>query len=241
LISIHGAKRPFRTPHHTASSVALVGGSNPPKPGEISLAHNGVLFLDELPEFSRRVLEVLREPLEAGEVMISRAAYQSLFPAKFQLIAAMNPCPCGYLGDVRGRCNCSAKQVQQYRGKVSGPLMDRIDMHVEVPALPKGMINLDNKNIETSSQVRQRVVAARQKQLQRLGKINADLTNKEIDKICSINPPEKELLENAMEKLGFSARAYHRILKIARTIADLADSDDIQVEHLTEALSYRRV
>jgi len=233
-------KRPFRAPHHTASSIALVGGGNPPKPGEISLAHNGVLFLDELPEFNRQVLEVLREPLESGEVIISRASYQSLFPAQFQLIAAMNPCPCGYLGDSRGRCRCTVKQIQQYRAKISGPLLDRIDMHVEVPSLPKGALSETNsQNIETTSQVRSRVIAARDKQLARQNKSNSVLFSKEVEKICRLTTNNKNLLEAATEKLGLSARAYHRILKIARTISDLADSKDIRSEHLTEALSYR--
>lgn len=235
-------KRPFRAPHHTASSVALVGGGSPPKPGEISLAHNGVLFLDELPEFNRQVLEVLREPMESGEVIISRAAYQAEFPAKFQLIAAMNPCPCGYLGDPKGRCHCVAKQILQYRTKISGPLMDRIDLHIEVPTLPKGTLSgLDQQTAETSAQVRSRVIATRTKQLQRQNKPNAILVGKEIEKNCQITDADKNLLESAIEKLGLSARAYHKILKIARTIADLANSKDIQTSHLTEALTYRRI
>jgi magnesium chelatase family protein len=232
-------KRPFRSPHHTASSVALVGGGNPPKPGEISLAHHGVLFLDELPEFSRQVLEVLREPLESGEVIISRASYQSQFPAKFQLVAAMNPCPCGYLGDPRGRCHCSTKQIQQYRSKISGPLMDRIDMHIQVPALPKGVLSKTNIKSESSAVVRNRIINARNQQLTRQNKPNSALSTKEVEKNCPINSMDKNLLENAIEKLGLSARAYHRILKVARTIADLAASKDIKTEHLTEALNCR--
>lgn len=234
-------KRPFRTPHHTASSIALVGGGNPPRPGEISLAHNGVLFLDELPEFNRHVLEVLREPLEAGEVIISRASYQSLFPAKFQLVAAMNPCPCGYLGDPKKNCNCTPKQIHLYRAKISGPLLDRIDMHIEVPALLKGILSaIDDTNTETSAQVRERVVQARNKQLQRQNKSNADLFGKETGAICKIESSNRHLLEDAMEKLGLSARAYHRILKVTRTIADLENSDSIKKHHIIEALSYRK-
>ena len=233
-------KRPFRAPHHTASSIALVGGGNPPKPGEISLAHNGVLFLDELPEFSRQVLEVLREPLESGEVLISRASYQSLFPAKFQLVAAMNPCPCGYLGDPKGRCHCNPKNIQHYRAKISGPLMDRIDMHIQVPALPKGVLSgMDNKNTESSAVIRKRIIAARKIQQKRQNKPNSALFSKQVEKICNITLEHKNLLETAIEKLGLSARAYHRILKVARTIADLENITDIETCHLTEALSYR--
>jgi magnesium chelatase family protein len=232
-------QRPFRSPHHTASSVALVGGGNPPKPGEISMAHNGVIFLDELPEFGRHALEVLREPLEAGEITISRATYQSQFPAKFQLIAAMNPCPCGYLGDPKHNCNCTPKQIQSYHSKISGPLIDRIDLHIEVPALPKGTFSTINDNAESSDQIRERVAAARNLQLQRTGKINNMLNNKEIEHFCSLSLQDKIMLENAVEQLGLSARAYHRILKVARTIADIADSSNIEAEHLKEALSYR--
>jgi magnesium chelatase family protein len=234
-------KRPFRAPHHTASSVALVGGGNPPKPGEISLAHNGVLFLDEFPEFSRQVLEALREPLEAGEVIISRASYQSLFPAKFQLVAAMNPCPCGYLGDPKGRCRCNAKNIQHYRSKISGPLMDRIDIHIHVATLPKGTLSgIDNQNIEPSSVVRQRIANARQIQLARQNKTNSSLFGKQVEQICAITIEHKNFLENAIEKLGLSARSYHRILKVARTIADLENSKNIEMDHLTEALSYKQ-
>lgn len=234
-------KRPFRSPHHTTSSVALVGGSNPPKPGEISLAHNGVLFLDELPEFNRHVLEVLREPMELGSVNISRASNQAEFPAKFQFIAAMNPCPCGYFGDSKGRCRCAPKQIQAYRNKISGPLLDRIDLHIEVPALPRGVLSgLDNMVIETSAEVRARVAAARYRQFKRAGKVNAYLSNQEIEGMCKIELADKHFLEDIIEKLNLSARAYHRILKIARTIADIEDSDDIQKTHLIEAIGYRR-
>jgi magnesium chelatase family protein len=245
-ISSHGfeaknwGKRPFRAPHHTASGVALVGGGNQPRPGEISLAHHGVLFLDELPEYSRQVLEVLREPLESGHITISRAAIQATFPAAFQLIAAMNPCPCGYLGDSSGRCHCTPDQIQRYKSRVSGPLVDRIDLHIEVPALPAVQRREDVKS-ESSQDVRDRVVAARMKQWRRSGKANRDLTHQEIKEFCKLNQQDSNLLDTAMERLGLSARAWHRILKVARTIADLANSEQIQTPHLTEAITYRRL
>ena len=235
-------QRPFRTPHHTASGVALVGGGSAPRPGEISLAHNGVMFLDELPEFDRKVLEVLREPLESGKVTISRAARQAEFPARFQLIAAMNPCPCGYLGDPSGRCRCTSEQVQRYRNKISGPILDRIDMHIEVPQLPKEML-FGNKgaNTETSQQVRARVEVARQRQQQRTGKANHQLGSKETETFCKLDEKDRMLLEQAIDRLGLSARAAHRILRVARTVADLAGSDNIETSHLSEAISYRRL
>lgn len=234
-------QRPFRSPHHTASAVAMVGGGSQPKPGEISLAHNGVLFLDELPEFDRRVLEVLREPIESGKITVSRAANQADFPARFQLVAAMNPCPCGYLGETR--CHCTEDQVRRYRSKVSGPLMDRIDMLVEVPSVAKSLLrpSVGGNSQETSSEVRARVSAAKQRQIKRAGKVNYLLQTKEIEKHCALADSDYQLLENAINRLGLSARAYHRILKVARTIADLADSDHIQTQHLTEAISYRRL
>ncbi len=235
-------QRPFRTPHHTASGVALVGGGSIPRPGEISLAHNGVMFLDELPEFDRRVLEVLREPLESGKITISRAARQAEFPACFQLIAAMNPCPCGYLGDPTGRCRCTSDQVQRYRSKISGPILDRIDMHVDVPPLPKEVLyNSDNIHSESSQQVRTRVVKARNIQLQRIGMANHKLGSKEIEKYCKLSDNNKQLLAQAIDRLGLSARATHRILRIARTIADLANSSGIETNHLSEAISYRKL
>ncbi len=235
-------KRPFRSPHHTASGVALVGGGSVPRPGEISLAHHGVLFLDELPEFDRRVLEVLREPLESGRITISRAARQAEFPARFQFIAAMNPCPCGHLGDPGGRCHCTLEQVKRYRARISGPLLDRIDMHIEVPKLPKGSLRAEaSDKIETSRVVRERVEAARNRQMQRGNKPNAALKNKQVEKFCRLSDADQRLLEQAIERLGLSARAYHRILKVARTIADLAGSEDIHTTHLTEAISYRRL
>ncbi len=234
--------RPYRAPHHTASGVALVGGGSHPRPGEISLVHNGVLFLDELPEFDRKVLEVLREPLESGRITISRAARQAEFPSRFQLIAAMNPCPCGYLGHSNGRCRCTSEQVQRYRAKVSGPLLDRIDVHIEVPNLPRrAFMEKKDKPVESSADVRKRIVHSRERQLKRNGKANHLLTNKEIEKVCVLENKDAELLEQAIEKLGLSARAYHRILKVARTIADLDGSENISTPHLTEAIGYRRL
>ena len=234
-------QRPFRSPHHTASAVAMVGGGSQPRPGEISLAHNGVLFLDELPEFDRRVLEVLREPMESGKITISRAANQAEFPARFQLVAAMNPCPCGYLGEAR--CHCTEDQVRRYRAKVSGPLMDRIDMLVEVPPVAKSMLRpaKEDEQEENSATVGQRVLQARERQMIRAGKANYLLENKELDKYCKLSESNYQLLEQAISRLGLSARAYHRILKVARTIADLSGSDDIQTSHLSEAIGYRRL
>ena len=235
-------QRPFRAPHHTASGVALVGGGSTPRPGEISLADHGVLFLDELPEFDRRVLEVLREPLESGSITISRAARQAEFPARFQLIAAMNPCPCGYLGHSNGRCHCTSEQVMRYRGRVSGPLMDRIDMHVEVPNVPREVLRANPENRgEDSAKVRSRVVAARERQQARTNCANATLKNREVEKHCRVSDDDSKLLERAIDQLGLSARAYHRILKVARTIADLSDAPHIQTPHLTEAIGYRRL
>tara|TARA_R110002049_G_scaffold221841_18_gene393354 strand:+ start:700 stop:2205 length:1506 start_codon:yes stop_codon:yes gene_type:complete len=234
-------QRPFRSPHHTASAVAMVGGGSQPRPGEISLAHNGVLFLDELPEFDRKVLEVLREPIESGKITISRAANQAEFPARFQLIAAMNPCPCGYLGEAR--CHCTEDQVRRYRAKVSGPLMDRIDMLVEVPPVAKSMLRptQEKDKEEDSATVCKRVIQARKRQMDRAGKTNAMLDNKELDAYCSLSESNYLLLEHAISRFGLSARAYHRILKVARTIADLANSDQIQTAHLSEAIGYRRL
>ncbi|RMD68758.1 MAG: ATP-dependent protease [Gammaproteobacteria bacterium] len=232
-------RRPFRAPHHTASAVALVGGGSPPRPGEISLAHGGVLFLDELPEFDRRVLEVLREPLESGHIVISRAARQAEFPARFQLVAAMNPCPCGYLGDPSGRCHCTPDQIRRYRHKLSGPFLDRIDLHIEVPRLPRDALR-GNVPTESSRTVRERVIRARERQQAR-GNINARLTPSQIKRWCPLKEGDQRLLEKAMERLGLSARAYHRILKVARTIADLAGSEAIATPHLTEAITYRRL
>ncbi|GAB1266758.1 YifB family Mg chelatase-like AAA ATPase [Aurantivibrio infirmus] len=232
--------RPFRSPHHTASAVALVGGGSNPKPGEISLAHHGVLFLDELPEFQRQVLEVLREPLESGEICISRANAQVVFPAKFQLVAAMNPCPCGYLGSGDGRCHCSDQQIKRYRQKISGPLIDRFDLHIEVKPVDTKIFQKQNME-ESSAEVRSRIMLARTQQKQRQNKINYQLTSKELETYCVLKKEQEELLKQAMNKLGLSARAYHRCLKVARTIADLAQSKDVDFEHLTEALGYRNL
>jgi magnesium chelatase family protein len=235
-------KPPFRAPHHTASAAALVGGGSNPKPGEISLAHHGALFLDELPEFDRRVLEVLREPLETGHISISRANRQADFPARFQLLAAMNPCPCGYLGDPSGRCHCSSEQVSRYRARISGPLLDRIDMHLEVPRVALSVLrDATQEGEESSAQIRARVVNARDKALSRSGKPNAALTVGEIKQFCKLPEQGHWLLEQAMDKFGLSHRAYHRILKLARSIADLADSGDIDVAHLSEAIGYRKL
>ncbi len=231
-------KRPFRAPHHTASAVALVGGGSKPRPGEISLAHHGVLFLDELPEFSRHVLEVLREPMESGSIVISRAALQAEFPANFQLVAAMNPCHCGFLSDPSGQCNCSAEQVRRYRGRISGPILDRIDLHIDVPRMPIREINSQQTN-ESSLEVRERVIAARRRQMQRAGKPNEQLSNQEIKQDCQLSESDQSFLEQAAEKLRLSARAYHRVLKVARTIADLQNSERILRSQITEAASYR--
>jgi len=233
-------RRPFRSPHHTASGVALVGGGGSPKPGEISLAHHGVLFLDELPEFDRKVLEVLREPLESGRITISRAARQADFPARFQLIAAMNPCPCGYLGHPSGKCRCTPDAVARYRGKISGPLMDRIDIQLEVPALPEGELT-GAASGESSNEIRERVEAAYQRALKRQNKANAALTTKEIDKFCALDEAGESLLKQAISRLNLSARGYHRILRVARTIADVGGHETISSMQIAEAIQYRRL
>ena len=238
----HWRVPPFRNPHHTASSVALVGGGSHPKPGEVSLSHRGVLFLDELPEFPRHVLEVLREPLESKEIRISRATAQLTFPANFQLVAAMNPCPCGYLNsrNTRNNCRCTAEQIQRYRQKISGPLLDRIDLHIPVAELSTDeLLNTENANAETSSKIQKRVIHARQIQDERQGCNNANLSNNKMDKFCRLNSETKQLLETAIDKLGLSARAYHRIIKVARTISDLAEEKSITTAHVAEALSLR--
>lgn len=231
---------PFRSPHHSSSSVALVGGGRPPKPGEISLAHHGVLFLDELPEFNRQVLECLREPLESGSITISRAAFQTVFPAHFQFIAAMNPCPCGYAGSTHRECQCSAEQIKRYRGRLSGPLLDRIDMHVEVAQLAADVLSVkDDATIEDSAKVRERVLHARAFAHARQGKCNAMLSVKELDGVALLTPEAELLLKRVMTKFNFSARVYHRILKVARTIADIEQQSVMMDSHIGEALNCR--
>jgi magnesium chelatase family protein len=238
--------RPFRAPHHTSSAVALTGGGSDPRPGEISLAHHGILFLDELPEWDRRVLEALREPLESGVIHISRAARQSTFPAQFQFVAAMNPCPCGWLGHESGRCHCTPDRIARYRARVSGPLLDRIDVGIEVPALPpealarrqRGPEHLDGEG--SSSAIRAEATRARTRQMERQGKPNARLGPREIEMHCSPDTAGAALLAQAMARLSLSARAYHRILKVARSIADLADAATIGAAHVGEAVGYRR-
>ena len=232
--------RAFRAPHHTASAVALVGGGSMPRPGEVSLAHHGVLFLDELPEFDRHVLEVLREPLESGRIAISRAARQAEFPAAFQLVAAMNPCPCGHAGDPSGRCRCTPEAIARYRARLSGPLLDRIDLKLEVPRVPQAELR-GGPGGEASACVRARVVAARTLQMARAGKPNARLGNREVERDCVLDAAQHALLDRATERLGLSARAYHRVLRVARTIADLAGSARIDQAHLAEAIHYRRL
>ncbi|MBA3061265.1 MAG: YifB family Mg chelatase-like AAA ATPase [Nitrospirae bacterium] len=236
------AIRSFRSPHHTISDVALIGGGQLPKPGEVSLAHNGVLFLDELPEFKRNVLEVLRQPLENGEVTVSRAIASITYPANFMLVAAMNPCPCGYLGDSRHQCTCMPGQIHRYRHRVSGPLLDRIDIHIEVPAVPYKELSTEYSG-EKSASIRERVIKARDAQLERFksDKVysNGQMKTRHIKKYCKLKPDAQSLLENAMQKLGLSARAYTRTLKLSRTIADLDSSESIQSHHVSEAIQYR--
>ena len=232
-------RRPFRSPHHSASAAAMVGGGSDPKPGEISLAHNGVLFLDELPEFDRKVLEMLREPLENGLIHISRASRQATYPARFQLVAAMNPCPCGYLGHPAKPCRCTPESIARYRGKISGPLLDRIDLIIEVPALSAAELTQAAPG-EPSAAVRERVLAARERQQRRQGKSNALLNVTELDELAAIEPEVKAALSAVLEKLSLSARSYHRILRIARTLADLAGSDTVNQRHVMQAVSFRR-
>ncbi|MDI6745366.1 MAG: YifB family Mg chelatase-like AAA ATPase [Thermodesulfovibrionales bacterium] len=236
------ATRTFRSPHHTISDVALIGGGTLPKPGEVSLAHNGVLFLDELPEFKRNVLEVLRQPLENGEVTVSRAVASITYPANFMLVAAMNPCPCGYLGDSRHQCTCTPGQIHRYRHRVSGPLLDRIDIHIEVPAVPYKELSTEYSG-EKSASIRERIIKARDIQIERFKNdriySNGQMKTRHIKKYCKFKPEAQSLLENAMQKLGLSARAYTRTLKLSRTIADLDSSAEIQSHHVSEAIQYR--
>jgi len=235
-------RRRFRAPHHTASGVALVGGGPQPRPGEISLAHNGVLFLDELPEFDRRVLEVLREPMESGTITISRAARQAEFPARFQLVAAMNPCPCGYAGDSRdARCRCTPDQIQRYRGRVSGPLLDRIDLQIYVPRLPTSALSGDQSTPENSARVRARVARARERQAARGPLANAAIDDRRMGECCRLSAQDRQLLDQAVDRLSLSTRGARRILRVARTIADLAGREAIGTADLTEAIGYRRM
>ena len=234
--------RPFRSPHHTISDAGLIGGGVVPRPGEVSLAHHGVLFLDELPEFKKNVLEVMRQPLEDGRVTVSRAAMSLTFPSRFMLVAAMNPCPCGYFGDPVKECSCTPPQIQRYRSHVSGPLMDRIDLHVEIPAVKYKELGTETSG-ESSDVIRQRVTAARKRQTERFRGsgifTNAQMQNAHMRKFCSLDDSGRNLLETAMKKLGLSARAYTRIIKLARTIADLDESEPIAPHHLSEAIGYR--
>ena len=237
---IAGWRRPpYRAPHHSASPAALVGGGSIPAPGEVSLSHQGILFLDELPEFDRRVLEALREPLENGHLTISRAGRQAEFPARFQLVAAMNPCPCGYHGHPTRACRCSAEQIDRYRSRISGPLMDRIDIQIEVPAVPSREFASADGNRISSRQLREKVANARQRQLQRQHGLNSRLAPDELEHYCRLGSEQRHLVVRAMEKLALSHRAYHRVLKVARTIADLAGSDRLEDRHLLEALNLR--
>jgi len=231
--------RSFRAPHHSASSAAMVGGGSKPRPGEISLAHHGVLFLDELPEFNRNVLEVLREPLESGRIVIARAASYAEFPARFQLVAAMNPCPCGYAGDPGGSCHCTADQVQRYRGRISGPLLDRIDLRVEVARPRNPLQAASGTPAEDSETVRRRVIAARNMQLDRSGRPNASLDAAGVRRHCGLGPDQWRFLEQAAERTGMSPRACQRVLKVARTVADLDSVMEIEASHLAEAIAFR--
>ncbi len=236
------ARRPFRAPHHTISEAGLVGGGNPPSPGEISLSHNGVLFLDELPEFSRRTLEVLRQPMEDGHVTISRALRSTTFPADFILVAAMNPCPCGYRNDPRRDCHCAIPQVERYMSRISGPLLDRIDIHLEVGAVPYQELATDVQGT-SSQQMHQQVQLARQTQTRRFThsrtRYNGQMSTRQIRACCQLDPPCRELLRSSVNDLGLSARAHDKILRVARTIADLQEAEIVMLEHLQEAINYR--
>jgi magnesium chelatase family protein len=236
------ATRPFRSPHHTISDAGMVGGGSTPAPGEISLAHHGVLFLDELPEFNRRSLEVLRQPLEEGKVTISRALNSTTFPASFVLVAAMNPCPCGYLGDPKHTCKCNPMQIERYMARISGPLLDRIDLHIEVPAVPYQELAARQDGTSSAS-MREQVLRARDVQGRRFSglghRLNSRMSSRQLRRHCILDTEGQKMLQASMDELGFSARAHDRILRVARTIADLDSSDAIKVTHLTEAINYR--
>jgi magnesium chelatase family protein len=237
------SQRPFRAPHHTTSDAGLVGGGTSPRPGEVSLAHNGVLFLDELPEFRKHVLEALRQPLEDGAAVIGRARTSVTYPARFMLAAAMNPCPCGYYGDGVGRCVCTPNQVERYAARISGPLLDRIDLHIHVPALAPEQLS-SKESGESSAAIRARVVGARDRQLQRFRTrpglfANAHMSARDVRVFCKVPADAETMLRSAMQRLGLSARAYHRVLRLARTIADLDGSNTIRAEHVGEAIQYR--
>jgi len=233
-------RRPFRAPHHTISDIGIIGGGNPPMPGEISLAHNGVLFLDELPEFDRNVIEALRQPIESGEVVITRASRAVKYPARFMLVGAMNPCPCGYLGDPKRECRCSHKDIRRYRKKVSGPIIDRFDLQVQLPPLSYEELSSTSSS-ENSSDIRKRVEMARKRQIERFGcvKWNSDMKPKDIKKFCPLDDKSKSILASAVEKLGLTARGYFKTIKVARTIADLENSEDIKSIHIAEAIQFR--
>jgi magnesium chelatase family protein len=237
------ARRPFRTPHHTISDAGLVGGGSPPSPGEISKANNGILFLDELPEFNRKTLEVMRQPMEDGDVTISRALRSTTFPADFMLIAAANPCPCGYRSDPRRSCNCTPPQVEKYMGKISGPLMDRIDIHIEVPSVPFDELSTTTSTGTNSQQMRDDVVCAREAQRERLGDCpigyNANMTSRQVRKFCELDKPCQRMLRHSVEEMGLSARAHDKILRVSRTIADVAGDERLNEMHLAEAIGYR--
>ncbi len=235
-------RRPFRAPHHTASAIALIGGGSNPQPGEVSLAHNGILFLDELPEFSRNALEVLRQPMEAGSVTISRAARQVDFPARFLLVAAMNPCPCGFLGDSQRQCTCTQEQIQKYRSKISGPLLDRIDLQVFVNRIPVSELSqAQSSNAANSKQIQKKIVACRQLQMLRNKSLNSNLSNQEIESVCRLKKVDAHFLAETINQFGASTRSYYKVLKIARTISDLDGIDSINKNHILEALHLRRL